>query len=331
MTARDVERLIHNSDDLDTLFASVVYLTNRPGESSLAAFSRDEVAAFVSYCVNAVESAPEVPPEPHLTSESALLLTPGRDLFHGAERDSRGAPMRARVNGKVRTWKTRPGVFEIPMKYGFRGSYFNIVGNGKREEGFGYVDDAGNWDNPMSWYENEDDALRRNVSADWIVARWGREDPISDRQYVELQLSNDRFTGLKISVVIASRIVKLPARTKTPKNAWPSDISLDEWRSSGAWTEEKEPFNARGVSPRSVRVLRKHGGLPDVSWFKYTGELAPFELSHAFGCPLSEASDLFFGVNRTCACGVFGDAPRINPPKINPTSRNRTVRVRGRK
>lgn len=39
-------------------------------------------------------------------------------FYHKTKRGSRGAPMQVRRNGKTQTWKTRPGLFRIPVKYG---------------------------------------------------------------------------------------------------------------------------------------------------------------------------------------------------------------------
>jgi len=37
---------------------------------------------------------------------------------HNTVRNADGTPMRARRNGKTKTWKTRPGQFSIPIKHG---------------------------------------------------------------------------------------------------------------------------------------------------------------------------------------------------------------------
>lgn len=42
-----------------------------------------------------------------------------RDILENVhKKDSRGNPVRCRVNGKVQLWVTRPGEFKIPVKYG---------------------------------------------------------------------------------------------------------------------------------------------------------------------------------------------------------------------
>ena len=44
---------------------------------------------------------------------------------HVTAKNGDGTPVRARRNGKTKTWKTRPGLFSIPVKYGLK-SYFYI-------------------------------------------------------------------------------------------------------------------------------------------------------------------------------------------------------------
>ena len=51
----------------------------------------------------------------------AVKLTIGTVIYHISARNADGSPERWRVNGMVKTWKTRPGHFEIPLKYGLKG------------------------------------------------------------------------------------------------------------------------------------------------------------------------------------------------------------------
>jgi hypothetical protein len=59
-----------------------------------------------------------------ITFEQALTC----DEFHqtgnlvggGRPCDSKQGPVRWRRNGKTKTWKTRPGEFQIPIKHGLR-------------------------------------------------------------------------------------------------------------------------------------------------------------------------------------------------------------------
>lgn len=48
-----------------------------------------------------------------------------RDEFHHVTLKNRdGSPVRCRVNGKCKTWKTRPGEFRLPVKYGLRECFY---------------------------------------------------------------------------------------------------------------------------------------------------------------------------------------------------------------
>jgi hypothetical protein len=40
------------------------------------------------------------------------------ELYHKDLKDSKGHSVRARVNGKIQLWKTRPTEFRLPMKHG---------------------------------------------------------------------------------------------------------------------------------------------------------------------------------------------------------------------
>lgn len=40
------------------------------------------------------------------------------ELYHKDLKDSRGHSVRAKVNGKIQLWKTRPTEFRLPMKHG---------------------------------------------------------------------------------------------------------------------------------------------------------------------------------------------------------------------
>ena len=41
-----------------------------------------------------------------------------KDFEHATRKNSDGTPERWRRNGKTKTWKTRPGHFQIPVKRG---------------------------------------------------------------------------------------------------------------------------------------------------------------------------------------------------------------------
>jgi hypothetical protein len=43
---------------------------------------------------------------------------------HVSAKNADGTPVRARRNGKTKTWKTRPGIFRIPVKYGLKECFY---------------------------------------------------------------------------------------------------------------------------------------------------------------------------------------------------------------
>ena len=63
-----------------------------------------------------------------ITREAVLLsfgrLSHGATVYHRTLRNSDGTPLRARVNGRIKTWKTRPGEFQLPMKHGLRDCFY---------------------------------------------------------------------------------------------------------------------------------------------------------------------------------------------------------------
>lgn len=50
----------------------------------------------------------------------ATTLQHRRIVYHTRLTNVDGSPLRARVNGKIKVWKTRPGHFELPCKYGLK-------------------------------------------------------------------------------------------------------------------------------------------------------------------------------------------------------------------
>lgn len=53
-----------------------------------------------------------------VTKLQAVELTYGSILHHAYKRNRDGTPMRVRVTGKCKTWKTRPDEFKLPVMYG---------------------------------------------------------------------------------------------------------------------------------------------------------------------------------------------------------------------
>lgn len=87
-----------------------------------------------------------------ITKDIALSLRPGQILYHKTLRNADKTPLRARVNGKVKTWKTRPTEFRIPMKHGLKECF--------------YITDNPNWDgNAADWVLTEEEALNKHPLA----------------------------------------------------------------------------------------------------------------------------------------------------------------------
>lgn len=59
-----------------------------------------------------------------ITKEIALTLRHGQILHHKTLKNADKMPMRVRVTGKVKTWKTRPDHFRIPVKYGLKTCWY---------------------------------------------------------------------------------------------------------------------------------------------------------------------------------------------------------------
>ena len=59
-----------------------------------------------------------------ITKELALTLKPGQELWHNAATNADGTPVRARVNGKCKTWKRYPERFQLPMKHGLKQCFY---------------------------------------------------------------------------------------------------------------------------------------------------------------------------------------------------------------
>ena len=53
-----------------------------------------------------------------ITKEQAVAAHYRQGLHHATKKGSDKLPVRARVNGKCKTWKTRPECFQLPVKHG---------------------------------------------------------------------------------------------------------------------------------------------------------------------------------------------------------------------
>jgi hypothetical protein len=60
-----------------------------------------------------------------ITTETVRTLRSTQTLYHRTLRMADGvSPVRCRVNGKVRTWKTRHTKFVVPVKHGLRDCFY---------------------------------------------------------------------------------------------------------------------------------------------------------------------------------------------------------------
>jgi len=63
-----------------------------------------------------------------ITLEQAKNLKVGDIVHHNTNKNADGTPQRWKVNGKTKTWKTRPNEIKIPVKHGLY-SYGYITHN----------------------------------------------------------------------------------------------------------------------------------------------------------------------------------------------------------
>jgi len=59
-----------------------------------------------------------------MTRNDAINATYRQELYHRWLKNADGTPMRCRVNGKCKTWKTRPDDFSLPVKRGLRECFY---------------------------------------------------------------------------------------------------------------------------------------------------------------------------------------------------------------
>jgi len=67
-----------------------------------------------------------------VTKEQAVKSTHRQEFHYVSLKDSRNEPVRCRVNGKCKTWKTRPNDFKLPVKHGLY-DYFYIDNHNANE------------------------------------------------------------------------------------------------------------------------------------------------------------------------------------------------------
>jgi hypothetical protein len=59
-----------------------------------------------------------------VTKEQAVNAHYRQEFYHISLKNSDGTPVRCRVNGKCKTWKTRPDEFRLPVKYGLYDCFY---------------------------------------------------------------------------------------------------------------------------------------------------------------------------------------------------------------
>lgn len=59
-----------------------------------------------------------------IDKQDAISLTYRSELHHSTLKNADGTPLRCRVNGKVKLWKTRPDEFRLPVKHGLKNCFY---------------------------------------------------------------------------------------------------------------------------------------------------------------------------------------------------------------
>lgn len=60
-----------------------------------------------------------------MITKTDAQCTRSGDIFHHISLiNADKTPLRARVNGQCKTWKTRPAEFRLPMKYGLKDCFY---------------------------------------------------------------------------------------------------------------------------------------------------------------------------------------------------------------
>ena len=54
----------------------------------------------------------------------AKKLTYRDTLYHFKAKNADGTALRARVNGRIKLWSTRPNDYRLPMKYGLKKCFY---------------------------------------------------------------------------------------------------------------------------------------------------------------------------------------------------------------
>jgi hypothetical protein len=62
--------------------------------------------------------------EKMITKTIAARAQRRQEFLHKSLKDSRGNPVKCRVNGACKTWKTRPDDFQLPVKHGLKQCFY---------------------------------------------------------------------------------------------------------------------------------------------------------------------------------------------------------------
>lgn len=64
-----------------------------------------------------------------ITKEIAVNAMIYQTFHHVSLKNADGTPVRCRVNGACKTWKTRPGDFRLPVKHGLKQCFYITPAN----------------------------------------------------------------------------------------------------------------------------------------------------------------------------------------------------------
>lgn len=59
-----------------------------------------------------------------ITKSIAIEAKYRQEFHHKTLKNADGTPVRCRVNGQCRTWKTRPEQFSLPVKHGLKQCFY---------------------------------------------------------------------------------------------------------------------------------------------------------------------------------------------------------------
>ena len=66
-----------------------------------------------------------------ITKRQAASASYRDEFWHVTMKNADGTPVRCRVNGQCKIWKTRPDDFRLPVKYGLRECFYITPENAK--------------------------------------------------------------------------------------------------------------------------------------------------------------------------------------------------------